>query len=35
MNNNEMIDHAYMYGYNYVTTTSSRNCLRPPEYKRL
>ena len=21
MNNNEMIDHVYMYGYNYVTTT--------------
>ena len=25
MNNEEMIDHAYMYGYNYVTTTASRN----------
>lgn len=25
MNNEEMIDHACMYCYNYVTTTSSRN----------
>lgn len=25
MNNEKMIDHACMYGYNYVTTTLSRN----------